>query len=131
LAVSAAIAPTFRVAAAYFSTRARQLVCDRLRVLTCLLSDPMSDLTDPRLMYLKGGLFVVAGCGAALTIWLETQSLRTMLLLALSVWCFCRAYYFAFYVIEHYIDGSYRYAGLWSFVRYHRSRARQEAADRD
>ena len=77
----------------------------------------MSDLTDPRLMYVKAGLFVVAGLSAVAVIWLETQSLRTMLLLALAVWCFCRAYYFAFYVIEHYIDGSFRYAGLWSFAR--------------
>jgi len=28
------------------------------------------------------------------------------------------AYYFAFYVIEHYVDPGYRFAGLWSFVRY-------------
>lgn len=40
-----------------------------------------------------------------------------------------RAYYFAFYVIEHYIDGSYRYSGLADFARYflrkHRAGARQ------
>ncbi|HYO60194.1 MAG TPA: hypothetical protein VEU50_46315, partial [Archangium sp.] len=26
--------------------------------------------------------------------------------------------YFVFYVIQHYIDGSYRFSGLWSFVQY-------------
>ena len=88
----------------------------------------MSDLTNPRLMYLKAALFVVAGCGAAAAVWLESQSIRTILLLALAVWCFCRAYYFAFYVIEHYIDGSYRYAGLWSFVRYQWGRRRRGSA---
>ena len=41
-----------------------------------------------------------------------------MLLLTISVWCFCRAYYFAFYVIEHYVDPGYRFSGLWSFVVY-------------
>ena len=87
----------------------------------------MADVTDPRLMYFKAGLFVVAGLSAAAVIWLETQSVRTMLLLALAVWCFCRAYYFAFYVIEHYIDGSYRYAGLGSFVRYQWRRRGQSA----
>ena len=40
------------------------------------------------------------------------------LLLAVAVWCFARFYYFAFYVIEHYVDPGYKFAGLWSFVRY-------------
>ena len=43
---------------------------------------------------------------------------RTAVLLAIAVWCFCRFYYFAFCVIEHYVDGSYRFSGLWSFARY-------------
>ena len=38
--------------------------------------------------------------------------------LAICVWCFARFYYFAFYVIEHYTDPGYRFAGLWSFVQY-------------
>jgi hypothetical protein len=79
----------------------------------------MSDLTNPRLMYLKAGLLVVAGIMAATAVWLETRSFKVLALLVLAVWCFCRAYYFAFYVIEHYIDGQYRYAGLWSFMRRH------------
>jgi len=40
------------------------------------------------------------------------------LLLITTIWAFCRCYYFAFYVIEHYVDANYRYAGLLSFVRY-------------
>jgi hypothetical protein len=40
------------------------------------------------------------------------------LLLAVAIWCFARAYYFAFYVIEHYVDDSYRFSGLWSFALY-------------
>jgi hypothetical protein len=39
-------------------------------------------------------------------------------LMAVAIWAFCRAYYFAFYVIEHYIDPGYRFAGLRSFIRY-------------
>jgi hypothetical protein len=34
------------------------------------------------------------------------------------VWSFCRFYYFAFYVIEHYVDPSYRFSGLLSFALY-------------
>ena len=40
------------------------------------------------------------------------------MLMVIAIWAFCRAYYFAFYVIEHYVDPSYRFAGLGSFVRY-------------
>ena len=37
---------------------------------------------------------------------------------ALAVWCFCRFYYCAFYVIEHYVDPSYKFAGILAFVQY-------------
>lgn len=37
-------------------------------------------------------------------------------LLALSIWGFCRAYYFAFYVIEKYVDPEFRFSGLLSFA---------------
>ena len=78
----------------------------------------VTDLRDPRLMYLKGGLFVLIGVVACTLILLEHPDLKLAALLALTVWAFCRAYYFAFYVIEHYIDAGYKFAGLWSFVRY-------------
>ena len=39
-------------------------------------------------------------------------------LLALTVWCFARAYYFAFYVVQHWIDPGYRFAGLFDFAVY-------------
>ena len=53
---------------------------------------------------------------------LKAPSVEVVLLLLLSVWAFCRFYYFAFYVIEHYVDPSYRFSGLWSFARYLLSR---------
>ena len=49
---------------------------------------------------------------------LENPTTRTALFLALAVWAFCRAYYFAFYVIEHYVDANFRFAGLTSFAQY-------------
>jgi hypothetical protein len=48
----------------------------------------------------------------------EHPTLKVGLLVALAVWSFCRFYYFAFYVIEHYVDPSYRFSGLLSFIRY-------------
>ena len=77
----------------------------------------MGDITNPRLLYLKGGLFVVLGLTASVLVFLERPSLKVALLLAIAIWAFARAYYFAFYVIEHYIDPHSRYAGLFDFFR--------------
>ena len=78
----------------------------------------MKDLTDARLIKLKGFLFLILGTASALLLILEYPTLKMGLLLALTIWCFCRAYYFAFYVIERYVDPRYRFSGLWSFARY-------------
>lgn len=78
----------------------------------------MADITNPRLLYAKGGLFVLLGILSAGLLVAERPTLTTCLLLAIAIWSFSRAYYFCFYVIEHYIDPGYRFAGLTSFVRY-------------
>ena len=80
------------------------------------------DITRPRVLYLKAGLFVCGGLLASTVILIEHPSPRVAALLGLAVWCFARAYYFAFYVVQHYIDPAYRFAGLWSFLRWHASR---------
>jgi uncharacterized membrane protein len=84
----------------------------------------MRDLTNPGWIKFKGILFLLVGVLSALLLLLEQPSVKVALLLALSVWCFCRFYYFAFYVIEHYVDPAYRFAGLWSFGVYLLSRRR-------
>lgn len=76
------------------------------------------DLTSPKLIYLKGILFLVGGLLASALLILEHPTLKVVCLLAVAIWCFARAYYFAFYVIEKYVDPSYRFAGLGSFCRY-------------
>ena len=78
----------------------------------------MSDIKSPTLLYIKGLLFVVGGIIAAAVILMEHPSWKLAALLAVAIWCFARAYYFAFYVIEHYIDSDYKFAGLGSFLRY-------------
>lgn len=78
----------------------------------------MVDLTNPTLIYLKGFLFLAIGVTAAALLLIEVANFRAAALLAVTIWGFCRFYYFAFYVIEHYVDPSYRFAGLWSFVKY-------------
>lgn len=78
----------------------------------------MGDLKDPKWMYLKAVLFAVIGVGSVAGLLLENLKWQTALLLGLAIWSFCRLYYFAFYVIEHYIDSDYKFAGLSSFVLY-------------
>lgn len=78
----------------------------------------MADIKDPRLLYAKGVLFLVLGILSSLLIFLEQPTLKVALLLAVAIWSFARAYYFAFYVVEHYADPGYKFAGLWSFLRY-------------
>lgn len=78
----------------------------------------MTDLKSARAIWLKGILFVLLGTTSAAMLLLESPTVRTALLLALAIWAFCRAYYFAFYVIEHYVDPTCRFSGLGSFVRY-------------
>ena len=78
----------------------------------------MRDLTDPRWIKFKGILFLIVGVLASVILILEAPTLRVAVLLAIAIWCFCRAYYFAFYVIGKYVDPSFRFSGLWSAVRY-------------
>jgi len=70
------------------------------------------------MIWFKAGLFLLIGLGSALLLLLETATLRAGLLLGVAIWAFCRAYYFAFYVIEHYVDPGYRFSGLISFFRH-------------
>jgi len=78
----------------------------------------MENLKSVKLIYLKGILFLLGGALASVILILDSPHLRTGALLVLAIWCFCRFYYFAFYVIERYVDPSYRFSGLWSFACY-------------
>ena len=72
----------------------------------------MADIRSPRLLYLKGGLVVLLGCLAVAGILIEHPGWRVAALLAIAIWAFARAYYFAFYVVEHYIGGEYKFTGV-------------------
>jgi hypothetical protein len=78
----------------------------------------MRDITSPKLLYAKGVLFLSCGTLAGGVLLAERPTVKTAALLGVAVWCFARAYYFAFYVVGRYADPGYRFAGLWSFVRY-------------
>ena len=78
----------------------------------------MADLKNPKWIYLKGILFLLSGILASILLLAEAPTLKISLLLGLAIWCFCRFYYFAFYVIEHYVDGDFKFTGILDFVRY-------------
>jgi len=78
----------------------------------------MRDIKNPAALWLKAILLLGVGVTAAILLVLEVGTLKGVLLLALSIWAFCRAYYFAFYVIEKYVDPGYRFSGLISLAKY-------------
>ena len=78
----------------------------------------MADLKSARLMYAKAFLLAGIGVLAATLILIETRSWRIAALLAAAIWGFCRSHYFAFYVIEHYVDRRFRFSGLFDFFLY-------------
>ena len=78
----------------------------------------MGDLKSPWAIKLKGILFLVIGLLSSAILLVHAPSWTVALLLVLAIWGFCRFYYFAFYVIQHYVDPGYRFAGLWDFACY-------------
>jgi hypothetical protein len=69
-------------------------------------------------MWVKAVLFLIIGLVSSALILVELPELRILILLLLAIWSFCRAYYFAFYVIEYYIDPSFHFSGLFAAFRH-------------
>ena len=78
----------------------------------------MRDLVEPFWIKIKALLFLLLGISSVALLMSERPTLKIALLLVITVWSFCRLYYFAFYVIEKYVDPSYRFSGLLSCFRY-------------
>lgn len=78
----------------------------------------MTDLKSKQLIYLKAMLFLAIGFISGGLLLAENLRLDRAILLCLVIWSFCRLYYFAFYVIERYVDPGFRFAGLCSAARY-------------
>ena len=78
----------------------------------------MKNLTSSAWIKAKGLLFLFLGLLASALLVLDRPTFRTAALLALAVWSFCRFYYFAFYVLERYVDPTFRFSGLLSLARY-------------
>jgi hypothetical protein len=75
------------------------------------------NLTNPRLIKLKAALFLVIVVTASMILLWRDPEITSALLLGIALWAACRSYYFAFYVLQHYVDPDFRYTGLWDMVR--------------
>lgn len=78
----------------------------------------MRDLRDPGWIIAKGFLFLLLGALAAGLLIFERPEVKTTVLLMIAVWSFCRFYYFGFYVLERYVEPSYRFSGVLSMLQY-------------
>ncbi len=84
----------------------------------------MRGLVNPKWIYLKAALFLLIGGTSAALLFFANPTVQTALLLALTIWSFCRAYYFAFYVIEKYVDPTFKFSGLGTALKYLIARTR-------
>lgn len=76
---------------------------------------PSDDLSKSWI-YVKAFLFLLILVGASVLLLLLDDELQRIFYLLCVIWSSARLYYFMFYVVENYIDGSYKYTGIWSFV---------------
>ena len=74
----------------------------------------MREISSESLLVVKALLFGVIAMVTAALLLADAPSLSTVVLLAICVWSACRLYYFAFYVIEKYVEGTFRYSGVMS-----------------
>lgn len=87
------------------------------------------DIRSAKWIYAKGILFVFLSLIAGSALMLQAPRVEVLALLLICVWASCRAYYFAFYVVEHYVDPGFRFSGLIDFGTYLLFRRRDQNAN--
>ena len=76
------------------------------------------DIKNPKILKAKGILFLILGLIASGLLIIKSPDWETVVLLGIAIWAFCRFYYFAFYVLHHYADKDFNYAGILHLIRY-------------
>lgn len=76
------------------------------------------DIKSPTLLKIKGVLFLILGLIAGGLLVFKSPDWTTVGLVLIVIWAFSRFYYFAFYVLHHYADKSFKYSGLFDLIRY-------------
>lgn len=78
----------------------------------------LGDLKNPRHIWIKGWLFLLMAIFASTLLFIRRFDWVDLILYSIGIWASCRFYYFAFYVIQHYVDPDYRFASLTDFGLY-------------
>jgi hypothetical protein len=78
----------------------------------------LSDDLSPRWIWIKAILFLLILLGASALVIFTDERLQRLLYLLCVIWSSARLYYFLFYVMEKYVDPSFRFSGLGNLVRY-------------
>lgn len=86
----------------------------------------LGDIKNPWLLHAKGTLFIVLGLVSAGLLFWEQPTLKTAVLLGVTIWAFCRFYYYLFYVLERYLGREKRFAGVFDAVVFLLSSSRRE-----
>ena len=84
------------------------------------------DLTSSKWIYAKGFLLLLVCLLSASLILIQMPRWDILVLLLICLWASCRCYYFAFYVIQNYVDPDYRFSGLFDFTCYLLNRNRKD-----
>ena len=77
-----------------------------------------SDIKNPWLIHTKGALFIALGTLSAALLVAQSPTLKTVALLGVTIWAFCRFYYYLFYVLERYLGREKRFAGVFDAIRF-------------
>lgn len=77
-----------------------------------------SDIKSPWLIHTKGALFITLGMLSATLLIAQLPTLRNVALLGVTIWAFCRFYYYLFYVLERYLGREKRFAGVFDAMRF-------------
>ena len=78
----------------------------------------IKDLKSKRLIYLKAILFIVILFFSVVLNIIEDRAIFRVFFLVLAIWSSARLYYFAFYVIENYVDADFKFSGIFDFLVY-------------
>lgn len=76
------------------------------------------DIKSPWLIHAKAACFLIVGVASAALLIYQVPTIQTIFLVAMTIWGFCRLYYYLFYVLERYLGREQRYAGLIDAIMY-------------
>ena len=83
------------------------------------------DLQSSWLIHTKAALFIIVGFSAVGLLIAQHPTLKTAALLVITIWAFCRFYYYLFYVLERYLGREKKFAGILDALGYLLSRNRR------